>query len=537
MESKCKLLKNLISNPNKLSFLMECHSGLSARIIEETGFEGGWISGLSLSAQAGVRDRNELSFKEVADLCYYICSRVSIPMLLDMDTGYGDYNTASTAIKMIEKSGVAGVCIEDKLFPKHNSFLSNSGSDLEDAYKFAGKIKAIKDSTEDPDFVVVARLEEFISGAGVDEAFRRAIIYSDAGADAILVHSKKSDCFEIDEFMKLWSREGSPKPIIIVPTKYYKTPTNHFRDLKISTVIWANHNLRASIKAMQEVSSEIYRSESLTLSEPHIATVSEIFRLQRDYELEEKEKEYVPTNNGTAIILSAKANGEVPKCLTKVDDSTIINRLCKGLEQIGIKDIAIVMGENFSFSDEMINKLPQDSKVVVNPRFNETTEVYSSLLACTFNGYQSLNLPAFIVYGDLVFKDQVYQKFAYSGGDADIVIGVDPRYDINRYNEYVKGSKKYQRNSSNDEFNVTGCTTDLSEDIVGSFVGILKASTAKGLRELISVLKEVYERSSSSRFVEVIEKLSRRCKVTGLYITSNEWLDINLIEELERSGF
>lgn len=533
MGSKCKLLKDLI-NSDKLSFLMECHNGLSARIVEESGFEGGWISGLSLSAQAGVRDRNELSFKEVADLCYYICSRVSIPMLLDMDTGYGDYNTASTAIKMIEKSGVAGVCIEDKLFPKHNSFLNNSGSDLEDAHKFAGKIKAIKDSVEDPDFVVVARLEEFISGAGADEALRRAVIYANAGADAILVHSKKSNCSEIDKFMELWSREGSPKPIVIVPTKYYKTPTDHFRDLKISTIIWANHNLRASIKAMQEVSSEIHRSESLNLSEPHIATVSEIFRLQRDSELEEKEKKYVPTNNGTAVILSAKANEDLPKCLTKIDNDTIIDRLCKGLGQIGIKDSVIVMGEGYS--DEMTSQLPQNSKVVINPHFKETTEVYSSLLAYNFSSPLT-SLPVFTIYGDLVFKDQVYQKFAYSGGDSDVIIGVDPQYDTSKYNEYVKGSPKYQRSSPNDEFEVTGCSTTHSEDSVGSFVGILKASTAKGIRELNSVLKEVYEEDPSSRFVKVIDELSRRCKVSGLYITSNEWLDINQVEEIERSGF
>lgn len=531
--SKCKALKDLI-NSRDLSFLMECHSGLSARIIEEQGFKGGWISGLSLSAQAGVRDRNELSFKEVADLCYYICSRVEIPMLLDMDTGYGDYNTATTAIKMIEKSGVAGVCIEDKLFPKHNSFLSNSGSDLEDPYKFAGKIKALHDATEDPDFVVVARLEEFISGLGVDEAYRRACIYSEAGADAILVHSKRSDCSEIDEFMKLWNVSYAV-PIIIVPTKYYTTQTDHFRDIEISTVIWANHNLRASIEYMKRISEEIYYTESLVSVEPKIATVSEVFRLQRDYELAEKEKEYVPTNNGTAIILSAKANEEVPKCFVKVNGDTIINRLVKGLGKIGINNIVTVLGEGYSpglyeFSDYY---------VVFNYEYLDTTEVGSLLIGLTSSSTNTISLPLFVVYGDLTFKDQVYQKLAYSGLDSDIVVGVDPRYRENKYNEYIFGNKKYCRSSISDEFEIEGCSTSSNEGSVGSFVGVIKVSTARGLNCLTRILTEVYHENKHYRFVEVLNKLVTQttCKVSGLYITSDEWCDINSSEDIEEVNF
>ena len=138
---------------------------------------------------------------------------------------------------------------------KTNSFIEvNGGQKLADINEFCGKIRACKDYQVNPYFVIVARLEAFIAGYGVETALERAIAYHQAGADAILVHSKRSDCRDIDEFMKLWTNRC---PIIIVPTKYHKTPTQHFRDLGISMVIWANHNLRACVKTIKETSANL----------------------------------------------------------------------------------------------------------------------------------------------------------------------------------------------------------------------------------------------------------------------------------------
>jgi phosphoenolpyruvate phosphomutase len=136
----------------------------------------------------------------------------------------------------------------------------------------------MKDTQKDPDFCVVARVEAFISGWGLDEALKRAEAYVNAGADAILMHSKKSDPSDIESFMKAWNNKVDKRikflflifkilflkgPVVIVPTKYYKTPTNVFQDLGISMVIWANHNLRASVSAMQQVTKRIYADTSL----------------------------------------------------------------------------------------------------------------------------------------------------------------------------------------------------------------------------------------------------------------------------------
>ena len=134
-----------------------------------------------------------------------------------------NFNNARILVKKLEQRGVAGACIEDKLFPKTNSLLGNSeGKPLASIEEFSSKIRAMKDTQKDPDFVVVARIEAFISGWGLDEALKRAEAYKAAGADAVLIHSKKSDDAEIASFCKAWNGKH---PVIIVPTKYYTTPT------------------------------------------------------------------------------------------------------------------------------------------------------------------------------------------------------------------------------------------------------------------------------------------------------------------------
>lgn len=276
---------------------MEAHNGLSAKIVEEAGFQGIWASGLSISAALGVRDNNEASWTQVLEVLEFMSDATSIPILLDGDTGYGNFNNARRLVKKLEQRGIAGVCIEDKLFPKTNSFINAQAQPLANMAEFCGKIKAMKDAQSDDDFTVVARVEAFITGWGLEEALTRAEAYRQAGADAVLIHSKRSDVNEIEAFMKEW---GARLPVVIVPTKYYKTPTERFRELGISMAIWANHNMRASIKAMQETSAQIFREEHLADVEGNIVAVDEVFRLQRADELEAAERKYLPSTATTS---------------------------------------------------------------------------------------------------------------------------------------------------------------------------------------------------------------------------------------------
>jgi phosphoenolpyruvate phosphomutase len=288
--SKSTNLRAMLASP-RLEFIMEAHDGLSAKIVEEAGFKGIWASGLAMSAALGVRDSNEASWTQVLEVLEFMSDATSLPILVDGDTGWGNFNNVRRAVTKLCQRGIAGICIEDKLFPKTNSFLGER-QPLADIEEFCGKIKAGKDSQTDADFCIVSRVEALVSGWGLDEALRRAEAYHGAGADAVLIHSKKSDADEVLAFARGWHGRS---PLVIVPTKYYTTPTAAFRKAGVSMVIWANHNLRAAITAMREVSSQIMREQSLAGVEGRIASVEDVFELAGNKELAEAEKRYLPS--------------------------------------------------------------------------------------------------------------------------------------------------------------------------------------------------------------------------------------------------
>jgi phosphoenolpyruvate phosphomutase len=285
---KTRLLKNII-NSKKLEFIMEAHNGISSKIVEETGFKAIWASGLTMSASMGLRDNNEASWCQVLNNLEYMSDATKIPILVDGDSGYGDFNNARRYVRKLEERGIAGVCFEDKLFPKTNSFINGENQDLADIEEFSSKILACKEYQRDPDFCVVARLESFITGRGLEDALERADSYSRSGADAILVHSKKKDASDILNFVKYWTLDT---PLIIVPTKYWETPTQVFKDANISSIIWANHNMRSIIKTMKDTSKNIYDNQSLINIENSIEPVEEIFRLQNAEQLTKDEEDY-----------------------------------------------------------------------------------------------------------------------------------------------------------------------------------------------------------------------------------------------------
>ena len=287
-------LRDLLSGPG-LSFIMEAHSGLSAKVVQEAGFAGIWASGLSMSAMLGLRDSNEASWTQVLDQLEFMADATRLPILVDGDTGYGNFNNVRRLVRKLGERGIAGVCIEDKLFPKTNSFIGEA-QPLADVAEFCGRIRAGKDAQTSDAFCLVARVEALISGHGMPEALRRAEAYHRAGADAILIHSKKAHAGEITEFMQAWAGRC---PVVIVPTMYHATPTDVFRRAGVSLVIWANHLLRASLTAMQDTARQIARDESLRDVEGRVASVADIFGLMGNDELEEG-RAALPARRGPA---------------------------------------------------------------------------------------------------------------------------------------------------------------------------------------------------------------------------------------------
>lgn len=274
----------------ELTFLMEAHHALSARIAEEAGFPALWASGLTVSAALGLRDNNEATWTQVLEVLEFMSDATTVPILMDGDTGHGNFNTVRRLVRKVEQRGIAGICIEDKLFPKTNSFLRSETQALADMGEFCGKIRAAADTRRDDDFVLVARTEALVTGLGVAEALRRADAYRRAGADAVVVHSAERCPDQVFAFLREWANR---LPVILIPTTYHTTPTAAFRERGVSAVIWANHLLRGSIVAMRQVAERVMRDEHIGGVENAIAPLAEVFRLQGDEELQQAERRYL----------------------------------------------------------------------------------------------------------------------------------------------------------------------------------------------------------------------------------------------------
>ena len=401
----------------ELEFLMEAHNGLSARIVREAGFKGIWASGLTISAQFGVRDNNEASWTQVVDMLEFMADASDLPILLDGDTGYGNFNNMRRLVRKLEQRGIAGVCIEDKQFPKTNSFLNGERQPLADIEEFVGKIAAGKDTQHDANFSIVARVEALIAGWGMDEALRRAEAYRLAGADAILIHSKLSKPDEIVAFAKEWARRA---PLVIVPTRYYSTPTDVFRRAGISTVIWANHLLRAAASAMQGVAKEIFEGQTLVNVEDRIVSVNEIFRLQDAEEYSAAERIYL-SNAGAAraavVLAASRGSGlesmtvDRPKVMLPIAGKPLLRWLVDGFKKENINDITVVGGYRADAIDSA------GIKLVVNERYAETGELAS--LACAV---ESLDSDTVIAYGDLLFRSYVLRDLVESQADFAVIV-------------------------------------------------------------------------------------------------------------------
>ena len=306
---KTTQLKALLNAPG-LDFLLEAHNGLSARIAEQAGFAGIWGSGLAISASLGVRDNNEASWTQVLEVAEFMSDATTVPILLDADTGYGNFNNARRLVRKLEQRGIAGLCIEDKLFPKTNSFINGERQPLAPVEEFAGKISAIKDTQSDDDFCVVARVESLIVGAPLEDALHRAAAYHAAGADAVLIHSRSSSPAEVLAFMQQWDRRC---PVVIVPTRYFTAPAESFAEAGFSVVIWANHLMRSCITAMQRVAATVWHERSVAGIEPSVASLNDVFRLQDAEELEAAERRYLPCEEAPSAAETGEAVRHGPR--------------------------------------------------------------------------------------------------------------------------------------------------------------------------------------------------------------------------------
>jgi len=513
-------------DPSRLDFIMEAHSGLSARIAADAGFRALWASGLSISASLGVRDNNEASWTQVLDVVEYMADASRLPILVDGDTGYGNFNNFRRFTQKLEQRGSAGVCIEDKVFPKTNSFLRGELQPLAAVDEFCGKIKAGKDALVDDDFVIVARTEALIAGCGLAEAERRADAYRLAGADAIVIHSKESRPDEILAFLDVWANRH---PIILIPTKYYTTPTSVFEERKVSALIWANHLMRSSVAAMQSTAARIYRDRSIIGVEETVAPLQEVFRLQGDEELRLAEERFLAAApRRTAVILAATRGGaalhalttDVPKTLLRVGGASLLDRLCDNLAALGVREISVVAG----YHKETIQR--RGITRVDNDEWETTGEVASLAKAV-----RAIDGSCLIAFGDILCRRHILQSLF--DDDADFVIAADRQ--IRRTGDSARPKRDLITLSAPKAHAFLDGTlamvdvafTDALDDFDAEWIGLLKCSP-RGAATVRDWLNAAAVRSDFATLgvIDMLADLRHAGAIIHVHLVSGDWTTV-----------
>jgi phosphoenolpyruvate phosphomutase len=530
--------RQLLNSP-ELEFLLEAHNGISARIGEEAGFKGLWAGGLCMSAQYGVRDSNEASWTQVLEMLEFMADATSLPILLDGDTGYGNFNNVRRLIRKLEQRGIAAVCIEDKIYPKTNSFIDGEKQQLADIDEFCSRIKAGKDAQGDDDFCIITRVEAFIAGWGLGEAMRRAEAYHAAGSDGILIHSALSSPKEVLAFKREWADRS---PVVIVPTKYYATPTEAFREAGFSIAIWANHLLRAAIPAMQECAAILAREQNLRSIEDRVASVKEIFRLQGASELQEAEDRYLPRQgkDSRVIVLAASrgsALGELtadrPKTMVEVRGQPLLSHIVAAYNAAGIKRISVVRG----YRPEAVD-LPT-LNYVDNAEYESTGELVSLARALAVDkGGDSGDL--YVSYGDVIFKRYIIDNLAEPVDDFVIVADTDWRESVNRGRaaDYVTCTEPHSRHAFYRDIHLSRCAEDVPEaQCHGEWMGFLRVN-AKAVPRFSALVQDMASQPANrqAKLHELLNVLVARGEKVRVVYTTGHWLDVDSLADVLAAG-
>ena len=264
-ENRVSRLKRLI-NSKDIVRILESHNSLTGLIIENLKikknnqnkeFHGMWSSSLTDSATRGLPDNSSLSFSARIASLNDMMDVTTKPVVFDADNG-GQIEHLPYLVRSLERAGVSAIIMEDKIGLKKNSLFKNqSGTQQDKPQMFVNKIKKICSSRQSKDFMAIARIESFILGKGINDALKRAEMYSKAGADAILIHSKEKTPREIFTFAKKFRKSKNFIPLVSVPSTYSKVYEKDLIKNGFKLVIYANQLLRAAYPAMQNVAKNI----------------------------------------------------------------------------------------------------------------------------------------------------------------------------------------------------------------------------------------------------------------------------------------
>ena len=286
-ELRLKRLKRLITS-KPIVRVLESHSPLSSLIIENTSitskgllkeFDAMWSSSLTDSTLRGKPDIESVDLSSRLQFINETFEVSTKPLIYDADTG-GKIEHFSFTVRSLERLGVSAVIIEDKIGLKKNSLFGNDVLQEQDSIEeFSKKIKIGKQSQVTEDFMIIARVESLILDKGIDDALERSYAYIKAGADGIMIHSRKRDASEIKSFCKKYNEIKNKAPLVVVPTSYNEITEEELKELGVKIVIYANHMLRASYPAMLNVAKSILRNDRSKEADDSCLSINEILKL------------------------------------------------------------------------------------------------------------------------------------------------------------------------------------------------------------------------------------------------------------------
>ena len=410
-------LRVALKKPGALK-IVGAHDALSAKLIERAGFDGVWASGFAISASLKcIPDASFIDSSEQLEIERNIAEAVNIPVIADCDTGYGNALNVMRTVNDRERAGVAAICIEDNVYPKRCSFYAGVRRELIPIDEHCGKIKAAKAAQINPEFMIIARTEALIAGWGQEEALKRAEAYAQAGADAVLIHSKSMKFDELRAVYKAWSGRV---PLVVVPTIFDQTTAAEMEEAGAKIIIYANQPVRAAIRAMRDTLEIIKKDTRPGAANDLIVTLPEVYDIVGVPQMEHDEKAFLPVGGEkiTAIIPAAGFEKQLlpliedkPKCLLDIKGKTILERAVAALNDCNIKEIAVIRG----YKKEAI-ALP-NIRYYDNDRYDETGELFS-----IFCAESEMKGRTIILYGDIIFDDTILEKLLRSPADIALVV-------------------------------------------------------------------------------------------------------------------
>ena len=536
-----KALKFKIQLKKKKKLLLGgAHDALSAKLIEEAGFDAVWASSFGVSASTKcLPDANVLTMTEMLEAVKGMNEAVSIPVIADCDNGYGNALNIIRMVKEYERAGIAGISIEDNPFPKKCSLYPGERQELVEKDEMAGRIHAAVSTRKSKDFFVIARTEALIAGLGMQEALNRATAYEEAGASAILIHSRKSTPDEIREFAGRWKGKI---PLVAVPTKYPDVTSAELAKIGIPIVIFANQALRASVAAMKETLRDMRLADSVAAVGKKIVPLDEVFRLVGQPHLEANEAKYVKNYKKapSAIIVAAgfeknfwPLNSDKPKVMLEIHGKSLLERQVELLQKCGVSRIAVVTG----YKHEQVRV--ESIVTYHNPAYKKT-----HILRSLFSAEAEMNEKFIFLYGDVLFEDYVLEKLLKSKHDISLAVRpLSPGQELRK-----NGFSKLER----DWVKVGGVAQEIDaighhlapDDANGEFLGLALFSK-RGARTLRDAYAKALKKRKSrfhnaadldrAQFTDLVQELIDRKEKVHAVSVRGGWLDINTFEDYRKA--